>query len=192
MFSGEIGSLQPRTSYAVARTIGSREMGCTRLHDASIKTQSKQRRLPLIFLGLLHAFGRRTHLSFRGRRHGGREPGWCWRLGDRFKQRRSMATPDRAEIGFGPSRHHLGERLRPALDRNVNRSDAGTGAESLGGQMGGGAGAGRGVVERAGLRSRGGDEVGDRPEALGRRGHQDGRHAAERDDGGKVARRIIG
>jgi hypothetical protein len=26
MFSGEIGSLQPRTSYAVARTIGSREM----------------------------------------------------------------------------------------------------------------------------------------------------------------------
>jgi hypothetical protein len=26
MFSGEIGSLQPQTSYAVARTIGSREM----------------------------------------------------------------------------------------------------------------------------------------------------------------------
>jgi len=26
MFSGEIGSLQPRTSYAVAQTIGSREM----------------------------------------------------------------------------------------------------------------------------------------------------------------------
>ena len=45
MFSGEIGSLQPRTSYAVARTIGSREMAQTRLHDASIKTQSKQRRL---------------------------------------------------------------------------------------------------------------------------------------------------
>jgi len=28
MFSGEIGSLQPRTWYAVARTIGSSEMGC--------------------------------------------------------------------------------------------------------------------------------------------------------------------
>jgi hypothetical protein len=38
MFSGEIGGLQPLTSYAVARTIGSKEMGCTRLHDASIKT----------------------------------------------------------------------------------------------------------------------------------------------------------
>src|SRR3984893_16350054 len=35
MFSDEIGSLQPKTSYAVARTIGSREMGCTRLHDAA-------------------------------------------------------------------------------------------------------------------------------------------------------------
>jgi hypothetical protein len=88
MFSGEIGSLQPRTTYAVARTIGSREMGCTRLHDASIKTQSKQRRLPLIVLGL--SVGRCTHLSFRGRRHGGCEPGWCWRLGDRFKQSRSI------------------------------------------------------------------------------------------------------
>ena len=88
MFSGEIGSLQPRTSYAVARTIGSREMGCTRLHDASIKTQSKQRRLPLIVLGL--SVGRCTHLSFRGCRHGGCEPGWCWRLGDRFKQSRSI------------------------------------------------------------------------------------------------------
>jgi hypothetical protein len=32
MFSGEIGSLQPRTSYAVARTIGSTEMARTRLH----------------------------------------------------------------------------------------------------------------------------------------------------------------
>ena len=43
MYSGEIGSLQPRTSYAVVRMIGSREMAPHAPHDASIKTQSKQR-----------------------------------------------------------------------------------------------------------------------------------------------------
>src|SRR5258708_6044093 len=69
MLSGDIRSLQPRASDAVARTIGSRAMSCTRLHDASIGTQSKQPGLPLIFLGV--SVGVRTHLSFRGRRHGG-------------------------------------------------------------------------------------------------------------------------
>jgi hypothetical protein len=69
MFSGEIGSGEHRTQLP-----GRLEAGrwlSTRLHDPSIKTQSKQRCLPLIFLGPSHAFGRRAHLSFRGRRHGG-------------------------------------------------------------------------------------------------------------------------
>jgi hypothetical protein len=53
MFSGEIGSLQPRSSYAVARTIGSTEMAQrspARRVDQNTKTQSKQRRLLVIFL----------------------------------------------------------------------------------------------------------------------------------------------
>jgi hypothetical protein len=90
MFSGEIGSLQPRTSYAVARTIGSREMAqhsaARRIDQNTIKTTTFAAHLSC----LLHAFGRRTHLSFRGRRHGGCEPGRCWRLGDRLKQSRSI------------------------------------------------------------------------------------------------------
>ena len=90
MFSGEIGSLQPRTSYAVARTIGSREMAQhappSRIDQTTIKTTTFAAHLSC----LLHAFGRRTHLSFRGRRHGGCEPGRCWRLGDRLKQSRSI------------------------------------------------------------------------------------------------------
>jgi len=69
MFSGEVGSREHRTQLPGRLEAG--RWRSTRLHDPSIKTQSKQRRLPLIFLGLLHAFGRRTHLSFRGRRDGG-------------------------------------------------------------------------------------------------------------------------
>ena len=86
MFSGEIGSLQPRTSYAVARTIGSREMGCTRLHDASIKTTTFAAHLSWASSRIWQVYSSelpRSPVWWC-------EPGWCWRLGDRFKQSRSI------------------------------------------------------------------------------------------------------
>jgi hypothetical protein len=83
MFSGEIGRLQPRTSYAVARTIGTREMAqnapaCSRI--------SRSRRVVLhrptllicenraLTIGHVIAIGGR--LAVAGSFLSSRQPGW--------------------------------------------------------------------------------------------------------------------
>ena len=51
MFSGEVGSREHRTQLPGRLEAGRwRRWRSTRLHDPSIKTQSRQRRLPLVFL----------------------------------------------------------------------------------------------------------------------------------------------
>ena len=53
-------------------------------------------------------------------------------LPSRIKRERGT---DWTEIELGPPRDNLGQRLRPALNWNVNGFDACTGTESLGIQM---------------------------------------------------------
>ena len=66
----------------------------------------------------------------------------------------------RAEVD--PSGDDFGHRLGGALEGDVLRLDAGADAQPLAGEMRGGADAGRGVVQRAGLRLAGGDQIAER------------------------------
>jgi hypothetical protein len=52
-FSGEIDSLQPRISYQLPGRLEAGRWRSTPVRDASIKPQSKQRRLPLIVVVFL-------------------------------------------------------------------------------------------------------------------------------------------
>ena len=96
----------------------------------------------------------------------------------------------RREEEINPPGQKLGECLLHAAERNLLRFDLGAQPEALGIDMRGAAMADRCVVERAGFRLRGGDQLLDRF-VFRRRHHQQERRVDERDHAGEVALGVV-
>ena len=97
----------------------------------------------------------------------------------RHKQRR--------EQEIGAARHDFSRRLLRALERHMDSFEARAEAEALGVEMGGVAGAGRGVVYGSGLGFGSTHQIVNGLVALLRLHHENGRYVAEGNDRAEIA-----
>ena len=102
--------------------------------------------------------------------------------GDRVRERR--------EVEVEPAGDHLGQRLGRAALRHVHGLELRREAEALAVEMGGVAGTGGGVVDRAGIFARVVHEIGERLVALLRIDRHHHRHVAERDHAGEIGEHV--
>ena len=104
-----------------------------------------------------------------------------------FRQRRR----DRQIIEVDAARHHLGECLDRAAERDVLDVDVGGEPQALGRHVRGGADARGGEIQRAGLRLGRGDEIGDGLVAFRRCRDQHARLDSEQDHRREIPQRIV-